>query len=492
MPSIDIRQLVNSVPGVLSGGGSNPVMSGVFLTTNSSVPVGTALSFPTYASVAAFFGSSAQESISAAQYFAGFDNSTVKPSILKFWRYVNANVAAFVCGGNLGSMTLAQLQAIGSGTLIATVDGTLKTSSTIALGSATSFSNAASLITTAFTSGVTCTYDSQRNAFVLTSSTTGASSTITYCTGTLATSLFMTQATGAVLSQGAVATTPSASMDALLLATKNWATFSTLFEPILADKQAFATWTSQKTDRIYFCWDTDIGATQTGNTSNFGYLAQIAQYNGVAALYNRVDDAAFWMGMVASINFSQPNGRVSFAYRSQAGLTPVVTDDTTYANLITNGYNFYGSFSNNTDTFSFAQTGKIPGVWKWLDEYVNQIYLNSQMQSSVVNLMTNVLSAPFNSDGVALVRAALIDPIISARNFGTIRAGVTLTSAQKAQINGSVGYDVSNEMFTEGFYLFLGDPDATDRANRNYSKIFLWYMSGGSMRTINISATDVL
>lgn len=492
MPSIDIRQLVNSVPGVLSGGGSNPVMSGVFLTTNSAVPVGNALSFPTYASVAAFFGSAAQESISAAQYFAGFDNSTIKPSVLKFWRYVNASVAAYVRGGSLGTMTLAQLQAIGSGTLIATVDGTLKTSSTIALGSASSFSNAASLITTAFVSGVTCTYDSQRNAFVLTSATTGATSTITYCTGTLATALFMTQSTGAVLSQGAVATTPAASMDALLINTKSWATFTTLFEPVLADKQAFSTWTSQKNDRIYFPWDTDIGATQTGNTTNFGYLAQIAQYNGVAPLYNRIDDAAFWMGMVASINFDQTNGRVAFAYRSQAGLVPVVYDDTIYANLINNGYNFYGSFSNNTDTFSFAQSGKIPGIWKWLDEYVNQIYLNAQLQSALITLLTNVLSLPYNADGYNLIRAACADPIRAAKNFGSIRAGVTLSQAQKNIINGAVGFDVSNEMFTEGFYLQILDADATARTNRTTPPISLWYMSGGSMRTLSMAAIDVL
>jgi len=492
MPSIDIRQLVNSVPGVLSGGGSNPVMSGVFLTTNSAVQVGTALSFPTYASVAAFFGSSAQESISAAQYFAGFDNSTVKPSVLKFWRYVNANVAAFLRGGSLGSMTLDQLKAIGSGTLIATVDGTLKTASSIALGSATSFSNAATLITTAFTSGVTCTYDSQRNAFVLTSATTGATSTITYCTGTLATALFMTQATGAVLSQGAAATTPAASMDALLLASKNWATFSTLFEPLLADKQAFATWTSQRTDRVYFAWDTDIGATQTGNTSNFGYLAKIAQYNGVAPLYNRVDDAAFWMGTTASINFNQTNGRIAFSYRSQAGLVPAVYDDTVYANLIANGYNFYGSFSNNTDTFSFAQSGAIPGMWKWLDEYINQIYLNAQLETALINLLINSTSLPYNIDGYNAIRAACADPIRAAKNFGSIRAGVTLTQAQKNQINGAVGFDVSNEMFTEGYYLQISDADGTTRTNRTSPPISLWYMSGGSMRTLSMASIDVL
>ena len=64
------------------------------------------------------------------------------------------------------------------------------------------------------TANPTVTYDSVRGAFVIDSGTTGAASSIAFpTTGTLATDLLLTQAAGAVLSQGSAAMTPAEVMD---------------------------------------------------------------------------------------------------------------------------------------------------------------------------------------------------------------------------------------------------------------------------------------
>lgn len=75
------------------------------------------------------------------------------------------------------------------------------------------------------------TYDSQFEAFIVTSGITGAPSTAAFATGTLAGPLALTAATGAVLSQGAAATTPSAFMTALVAQNQNWVSFTTTFDP---------------------------------------------------------------------------------------------------------------------------------------------------------------------------------------------------------------------------------------------------------------------
>jgi hypothetical protein len=75
------------------------------------------------------------------------------------------------------------------------------------------------------------TYDSVSGGFVVASSTTGATSTIAFATGTIAASLKLTSATGAVLSQGAIAAVPAAFMDALVVVNSNWVTFMTTFDP---------------------------------------------------------------------------------------------------------------------------------------------------------------------------------------------------------------------------------------------------------------------
>ena len=56
------------------------------------------------------------------------------------------------------------------------------------------------------------TYDSLSGAFIVTSGTTGATSTVSYGSGTTADALNLTAADGAVLSQGAAAAVPAAAM----------------------------------------------------------------------------------------------------------------------------------------------------------------------------------------------------------------------------------------------------------------------------------------
>jgi hypothetical protein len=104
-------------------------------------------------------------------------------------------------------------------------------------------------------------FDSGSGALVATSGITGTPSTAAYAAGTLAASLFLTSATGAVLSQGAAATTPSSFMTTLTLQNAAWAVFMTAFDPDALNssgntvKLSFAEWNgSQNNSYIYVCW----------------------------------------------------------------------------------------------------------------------------------------------------------------------------------------------------------------------------------------------
>ena len=137
---------VSVTPSVVSGGGTGLNLIELMLTTNTRVPIGQVYSFPSLAAVQTYFGSSSSEAAAAAVYFLGFDGSTVKPGALLFAQYPTANVGAYLRGGNVSGLTLAQLQAL-SGVLTVTIDGTPHTSSAINLSAVTSFSAAAQNIT---------------------------------------------------------------------------------------------------------------------------------------------------------------------------------------------------------------------------------------------------------------------------------------------------------------------------------------------------------
>lgn len=149
VPAIPASQIVSDVPSVLAAGGTGLDLSGVMLTANPRVPIGALLSFADALDVSSYFGSLTQEAALGSIYFNGFDNSQKKPQELFFYQYPwLAPVNAYLRGGSLAGLTLAQLQAI-SGSLSVTVDGVVHNAA-INLSSATSFSNAAQLIAAAF------------------------------------------------------------------------------------------------------------------------------------------------------------------------------------------------------------------------------------------------------------------------------------------------------------------------------------------------------
>lgn len=568
--SIPASEIANVIPGVLAAGGSALDMNGLFLTQSPRPPIGSVPSFPTADAVAAYFGLSSPEAAFASVYFKGFENSTVKPGALLCAQYNPADVGAYLRGGNVSAMSLTALKAL-SGVLTITIDGTLKTSSSISLTAATSFSSAAAIIATAlnvtgpvaasFTGSIATTvltvsavasgaiaigqtiaggttsagttvtafgtgtggagtytvsasqtvtsvamtatnpavlYDSVSGAFAISSGTTGAISTIGYAGGTggIATGLALTQPTGAVLSQGAVAATPAAAMAGVVAKTRDWAVFYTVFEPVVGDKVLFSAWNNtQPNEFAYAMWDTDASPTTTvPATASAGYLIAQAGYAGTHPIYaptNLAAMGAFVAGAAASINFNQLDGRITFAFRQQAGLVADVVDETIAKNLLANGYNFYGDYATSNDDFTWLYNGSVTGPFDFLDSYINQIWLNSEFQVDFMLLLQQVLSIPYNQTGYSLMKSALASTIKQAVDFGAIRAGVTLSSLQVAEINNAAGLDAATPISTRGWYLQVLDASPTVRQARGSPPCTFWYSDGQSVQKINLASIEV-
>lgn len=494
MSSIPASNIVQVNPGVIDAGGASLVLNGVMLTENTAVPIGTVQSFPSATAVSNFFGANSTEANLAAVYFQGRNNATVRPGSLLFFQYAATAVSGYLRSGSLNSLTLADLKAT-SGTMTVTVDGgSPNTSTTINLSAATSFSNAATIIAAGFTAlGATISYDSVRNAFVFTSSTTGATSSVSFGSGTLADALFFTQATGAVTSAGAAATTPTAAMNLLVQKTLNWAAFMTVFEPVTSDKILFSSWTSGQNNRYaYVGWDTDITVTETPPaTASWMYSVTQSNYSGTFPVYLDPAHAAFVLGVTASLDFSRTNGRITYAFKYLDGLTPSVTDETTAANLQANGYNFIGQYATANAEFTFLYPGTVSGIFKNMAPYVNQIYFNSQLQLAGMKLLTAINSIPYNAQGYSLIASAFADPITAALNFGTIRTGVPLSALQIAEVNNAAGTKIDDVLSTRGWFLQILPATAEVRVAGGSPPCSLWYMDGGDVRQITLASIVV-
>lgn len=495
MSTIPFSEVVNVVPGVLAANGQGVDLNGLILTQNSLAPYGSLLTFSTAAGVQAYFGASSTEAAIADIYFAGYTNCTKLPGELYFSRYPEAAIAGWLMSGSLSSMTLGQLQAL-TGTLTITVAGVAKTSGTINLSGATSFSNAATIIQSAFTSpGFAVTYNSTTSAFVFTTTAAGVAETMSYAaTGTLATALLLTQATGATLSQGADAGTPADFMANILTINQNWATFMTAWESVISEKEAFAMWSNSVQPRyLYVCQDSDVNILNASSTSTFGDWVQTQQVIGTLPIYGNYTHAAFVCGYAASLDFTRLNGRSTLCFKAQSGLTPMVTNSTQYAAVLANGYNSYGAWGSNNpaNNQNWFFPGSVSGKWLWADTYLNQIWLNANLQVAMVNLLTQVGAIPYNSAGYSLIYAACLDPINAAINFGAIRAGIQLSSAQAAEIQLALGVNAAPTITAQGFYLQIQPASAQTRAARQSPSMTLYYQDGEAVQQLVLASIAI-
>lgn len=358
-------------------------------------------------------------------------------------------------------------------------------------------------VLTAVGAPVAVTYDSVSGGFQVTSGVSpgSAASTAAFATGTLSGPLGLTQNAGAVVSQGSAALTPSAFMSGVVASTQNWATFMLAFDPDMGQtggpqKLLFSQWNSQQNNVYAFiCWDADASPTASNNAaSSLGQLIKANGYGGTCVIYDTaVNTAAFVMGAIASIDFSQTNGRSTLAFKtSAAGFAAVVTSATVSTNLLANGYNFYGAFASASQAFTFLWNGTVSGAFQWLDSYINQIWLNSNFVQALISLLTQVKSIPYNQAGSALIEASLNDPINNAVNFGAIRAGITLSALQVQEVNTSAGNSQAGAVLgSRGWYLQVKPPSPQVRQARGSPPATFWYMDGQSVQAINLASIEL-
>ena len=353
-------------------------------------------------------------------------------------------------------------------------------------------------------------YDSLSGSLFVFSGTTGALSSVAFASGAAAISLKLTQATGAVVSPGAAAGVPGTFMDNIVNhITQNWASFMTTWEPVDADKEAFATWNNDQRNRfVYEMWSTNVLDTESSGPSPPVAFVNSGELSGIEMIWDdpNIDTvggslAAFAMGWTASLDFTRLNGKQTAAFKGQSGIQIQVTDADVANYLQSYGLNFYGDYTTAAQAFFWWINGTISGPFAWKDDFVNQIWLNQLLQVSIAIGLTNTPSIPYNLAGAALIESFVFGPanpdgtpsgpVNIAVQFGMIQAGVALSSQQMAEVNNMAGLNIATTLFNRGWYLQVLPATAPVRAARTSPPCTLWYTTGGSVQRINLASIEV-
>lgn len=500
--SIPASYIVDVTPRVISAGAAGIVINGLFLTTNSQLPVATVKEFISATAVAEYFGFESDEYNAAVTYFAGYVNSFKKPASIKFARRVNENVSAYLRGAKYQG-TLEALKLVSDGALNISINSEAIELTAIDFTSVTSYSDAALKIQSAIntanaTLSAVVTYNNIAGGFEISTKATGTASSIGFATavsgGTdLGALLNLTSSAGAVLSPGLDEQTAAENMTQIAAIDSNFVTFTHLYNASADECIALGQWSnSQGVNYCFLPWSNEAAALVDTSTDDIASSMIAAGVTNFAPLYNDYNIASGVMGAFASVDWTRTNGAIDIAFKQVDGLAPTVTSESDASILDTKYYSYYGKFATKNTQFDFIYKGQIVGDYINLSTYINAVWLNESFKNAVLTGITATGKVAYNDAGYTLIRAWLSDPVNQALNNGIIQTGVTLSEAQKAQVISETGSDITAELTANGYYLLIQDPGASVRATGDSPVITFYYTDGGVVKKLQIASTVIL
>lgn len=343
--------------------------------------------------VATDFGINAAEYKGAALYFG----QSPRPRSLCIGRWVRVDSAALIKGAALTSteQLIATWQLITTGSFRITIDGVVKTLSALDFSGAANLNAVATLITTALSSSGVCTWDG--SSFIITSATTGETSTMSYATATgagtdISALLKMTLATGLAPVQGYDAESPAEATAVLADMSSDWyglAFCASVMPTIEQAIEVAALVQAFTTSRIYGVTETDtrvLDATYVDDIASemmaLGYTRTFTQYSP------NVNAVCSFMGRAFSVNFNANRSTITMMYKQEPGINAELLTETQAKTLQEKRCNVFVRYDNDT---SIIQYGVMSGP-AWFDEIHGLDWLQNAIQNSVYTLLYGSLT----------------------------------------------------------------------------------------------------
>ena len=497
--AIPASHIVSVIPRVITSGSPDLELNGLLLTDNAIISASTmVLEFPSAAAVGAYFGLDSVEYAAADVYFTSYNNKFTAPKAFFVARRIAEAAPAWLRSAR-NTKTIAQFKAITDGGMVISMDNTAHTVSEVDFSSANSFSDVATILRAKMPFGSdSVTYSSLTGAFTITSGTTGAASEVSYAsapsTGTdLAAFMGLREEDGAVLSAGMDALSVNEQMAAIRAKTENWVSFTTAWEEAAEEMLEWASWANSNYGWLYVAYTTNAATASADSSADPASVLKNSGNDHTTIIYGSLEYAAFIMGVVGSIAWQRVNGTITAAFKKQSGLAPWVVDETTATILESKNCNYFGNFATRNAEFIFMYPGCLSASdYGYIAPYVNSIWLNNRLQVSLMDGITSVGRVPYNQRGYTMIAAWMMDPINQARNNAAIEPGVVLSERQKSEVMNEAGLDISNELWTQGYYVQILDPGAAVRAQRGSPIVSLWYTYGGAVQRIEVASTAIL
>jgi hypothetical protein len=410
-------------------------------------------------SVAGDFGTSAPEYLAASLYFG----QSPRPQQMMVGRWLRTATAALLKGGILttAEQSLATWTGITTGSFKVTIDGTEKTVTGLDFSAVTNLNGVASEINTELTGG-TVSWDGSR--FTVTSSTTGASSTIGYAsaasTGTDISGLLkLTSATALAPVPGFASETPVQAAAAFANQSGMWYGLTFAASTMPTDDQTVAVGQfieGASISRIFGVTETDTRVLDASYTNDLASRFKALNYKRTCVQYSPNKYAiASLMGRAFSVNFAANRSTITLMYKLEPGVVAELITETQALTLKDKRCNVFVRYQNDT---AIIQYGVMSGQ-AYFDEIHGLDWFADALQTAEYNLLyqskTKIPQTDAGQNQLVTVAANVCQEAI---NNGLIAPG---------QWNADgFGQIERGDFLTEGFYIYTPPMASQDQSIR--------------------------
>jgi len=416
--------------------------------------------------VEADFGTSAPEYLASNYFFS----QSPQPSIVYVGRWAKTATSAILKGAVLSAaqQDIANFTAVTAGGMKITIDGTLKTLSAIDLSAVTNLNGVAAAITTKLASAGTCVWNATQGRFEVTSSTTGATSTITYAeapaSGVDVSALLGLQ-TGQASApvNGVVAESLVDAVARLAGMSNDWygllVADSALAEADVLATAAFIEGAGQS--RIFGYTTQNALALDPISTTDIASKLKAANYKRTFTQFSSATPyaAASVFGRAFTVNFQGNNTTITLKFKQEPGITAESLTKGQATALRDKNCNVFVNYNNDT---AIIQEGVMCNGY-FFDEVHGLDWLQNDLQTAVWNLLyTDTTKVPQTNPGINRIVTTLESRMDQAVVNGLVAPG---------QWNGpAFGAITTGQFLTKGYYIYAAPIESQSQADREARK----------------------
>lgn len=391
--------------------------------------------------VANDFGTAAPEYLAAQAFFS----QAPQPVRVKIGRWAQTATNGVLHGAvqtaAQAAVNLTALQAVTTGTLNFTIDGSLRALTGLNFAAAANMNAVASVVNAALSANGTCTWDGSR--FHVRSSTTGTASTVTYGTtpsGTDVSALMgVSQAAGASAPvAGIAAETAVAGLNVLTNAQADW--YASLWAPLtpIVDATALliaASIEGQSPARTVGFTTQNAATLDPTSTTDLAYMAKASLYSKTVVQYSSSNAyaVASFFGKALSPNFNGSRTTLTMKFKQEPGTIAETLTESQAVALRAKNANVFVNYQNGS---AIIQEGVVASGRFW-DEVHGLDWLANAAQTDLWNLLyTSTTKIPQTDEGVhtlltqfeatlsrAVVNGLIAPGLWNAEGFGQLQRG---------------------------------------------------------------------